>query len=63
VDNAFAYHIYYGTHPEKMYNSIMVHSNNEYWMKAMDGLKTYYYSIEAINENGTSARSPVIKVD
>jgi xylan 1,4-beta-xylosidase len=63
VDNAFAYHIYYGTHPEKMYNSIMVHSNNEYWMKAMDGLKTYYYAIEAINENGTSARSPVIKVD
>jgi len=41
----------------------MVHSNNEYWMKAMDSQKTYYYCIEAINENGTSSRSPTLKVD
>ncbi len=63
VDNAFAYHIYYGTEPDKLYTSIMVHSNNEYWMKAMDSQKTYYYCIESINENGTSERSPDIKVD
>ncbi len=63
VDNAFAYNIYYGTHPDKLYTSIMVHSNNEYWMKAMDSQKIYYYSIESINENGTSERSKVIKVD
>ncbi|MEJ8818929.1 family 43 glycosylhydrolase [Lacibacter sp. H407] len=63
VDNAFAYNIYYGTHPEKLYTSIMIHSNNEYWMKAMDALKTYYYSIESINENGVSERSPVLKVE
>lgn len=62
VDNAFAYNIYYGTHPEKLYTSIMVHSNNEYWMKAMDSQKTYYYCIEAINENGVSERSKVIEV-
>lgn len=41
----------------------MVHSNNEYWMKAMDLQKTYFYCIESINENGTSERSKVIKVD
>ena len=63
VDNAFAYNIYYGTHPDKLYTSIMVHANNEYWMKAMDSQKTYYYSIEAINENGVSKRTAVIKVD
>ena len=63
VDNAFAYNIFYGTHPDKLYTSIMIHSNNEYWMKAMDSEKTYYYSIESINENGTSERSKVIKVD
>ena len=62
-DNAFAYNIYYGTHPEKLYTSIMVHSNNEYWMKSMDSHQTYYFQIEAINENGVSQRSPVIKVD
>ncbi|HLF47618.1 MAG TPA: family 43 glycosylhydrolase [Chitinophagaceae bacterium] len=61
-DNAFAYNIYYGTHPEKLYSSIMIHANNEYWMKAMDSQKTYYYCIEAINENGVSERSKIIEV-
>ncbi len=63
VDNAFAYNIFYGTHPDKLYTSIMVHSNNEYWMKAMDSQKSYYYSIQSVNENGVSERSKVIKVD
>ena len=62
VDNAFAYNIYYGTHPDKLYTSIMIHANNEYWMKAMDSQKTYYYCIEAINENGISERSKIIEV-
>ncbi len=62
VDNAFAYNIYYGTHPDKLYTSIMIHANNEYWMKAMDSQKAYYYCIEAINENGVSERSKVIEV-
>ncbi|RZM06193.1 MAG: xylosidase, partial [Pedobacter sp.] len=43
VPEAYAYNIYYGTHPDKLYSCIMVHNNNEYWMKAMDALKTYYY--------------------
>lgn len=63
VDNAFAYNIFYGTHPDKLYTSIMVHSNNEYWMKAMDSQKPYYYCIQSVNENGVSERSKVIKVD
>ncbi len=63
VDHAFAYNIYYGTDPAKLYTSIMVHGNNEYWMKAMDALKPYYYSIEAVNENGVSERSNVLKVE
>jgi len=25
---------------------------NEYWLKALDSEMTYYFSIEAINENG-----------
>lgn len=63
ADDAFAYNIYYGTQPGKLYTSIMVHGNNEYWMKAMDSQKPYYYCIEAVNENGTSERTAVIKVD
>jgi xylan 1,4-beta-xylosidase len=63
VDNAYAYNIYYGTHPDKLYNSVMVHDNNEYWFKSMDSQKTYYFTIEAINENGISQQYETLKVD
>ena len=63
VDNAFAYNIYYGTHPDKLFTCIMVHSNNEYWMKSMDSHAAYYFQIEAINENGVSGRTAAMKVD
>lgn len=63
VDNAFAYNIYYGTQPDKLYTCIMVHDNNEYWMKSMDLKQTYYFTIEAINENGVSQKTKVMKVE
>ena len=63
VDNAFAYNIYFGTAPDKLYNCIMVMNANEYWLKTMDKQKPYYFSIEAINENGVSHRSDVFKTE
>ena len=63
VDNAFAYNIFYGTDPAKLYTSIMVHANNEYWLKTMDSQKTYYFAIESINENGVSSRTKVMRVE
>lgn len=63
VDNAFAYNIYYGTDPRKLYTSIMIHNNNEYWLKTMDSQKPYYFIIEAINENGVSERSELFKAE
>ncbi len=63
VDNAYAYNIYYGTAPDKLYNCVMVHDINEYWFKAMDSKKTYYFTIEAINENGVSNKSSLVKAE
>jgi xylan 1,4-beta-xylosidase len=63
VDNAFAYNLYYGTAPDKLYSCIMIHDFNEYWFKAMDKDKTYYFTIEAINENGVSEKSKLMKVE
>ncbi|GGI27399.1 discoidin domain-containing protein [Pedobacter mendelii] len=63
VDNAFAYNLYYGTAPDKLYNCIMIHDLNEYWFKAMDLKKTYYFSIEAINENGISKKTAIKTVE
>jgi len=59
VDNAYAYNIYMGTAPGKLYNCIMVHGANEYWLKTMDKDIPYYFTIESVNENGVSLRSPV----
>ena len=63
VDDAFAYNLYYGTAPDKLYNCVMVHDVNEYWFKVMDSQKPYYFSMESINEHGVSERTPVKKVD
>jgi hypothetical protein len=63
VDNTYAYNIYFGTAPDKLYNSILVYSVNEYWFKVMDREKPYFFSIEALNENGVSERAKVIRVD
>jgi xylan 1,4-beta-xylosidase len=63
VNNAYAYNIYYGTDPQKLYTCIMVHDFNEYWLKTMDNQKVYYFTIEAINENGVSQKSPVLKAE
>jgi xylan 1,4-beta-xylosidase len=61
VDNAYAYNIYIGIAPDKLYNCIMVYNVNEYWLKTMDKEKPYYFAIEALNENGIGERSQIIK--
>jgi hypothetical protein len=63
VDNAYGYNIYFGTAPDKLYNSIQLCDANDYWFKVMDKEKTYYFAIESLNENGTSPRTAVIKID
>ena len=63
VDNAFAYNLCYGTAPDKLYNCILIYDFNEYWFKAMDRQKTYYFAIEAVNENGVSGSGEVKKVE
>jgi len=63
VDNAYAYNIYLGTDPDKLYTCIMLHDANDYYYRGMDLKKTYYYRIEAINENGVSVSSKIIKVE
>ncbi|MEY3404884.1 MAG: hypothetical protein RL161_314 [Bacteroidota bacterium] len=63
VDQAIGYNLYLGTHPEKLYTSIMVYDANDFYYKGMDLKKTYFYRIEAFNENGISTSSPTIRVE
>jgi hypothetical protein len=62
-NDAYAYNIYYGIAPDKLYTSIMVYNAAEYYLKTLDKNTTYYFSIEPINENGVGKRSPVMKVE
>ncbi|MEW5978775.1 MAG: family 43 glycosylhydrolase [Acidobacteriota bacterium] len=57
------YVIYAGVAPDKLYTSVMVYSAGEYYFRAMDTNRTYYFAIEAFNENGVSDLSSVVKAE
>ena len=63
MDDATGYTIYSGIAPDKMYNSVMVFGKNEYYFRSMDIDRTYYFQIEAFNENGISKRTAPQKVE
>ena len=62
VNNATGYNIYWGIAPDKLYNNVMVYNDNQYYFKTMDKGKTYYFSIEAFNENGISEKTKPVEV-
>ncbi|MFM1930066.1 MAG: hypothetical protein RL387_1394 [Bacteroidota bacterium] len=61
--NATGYHIYFGTDPDKLYNSVMVYSASEYYLNALEKNEAYYFQIEAFNESGIGPRSAILKAD
>ncbi len=60
---AYAYNLYYGIAPDKLYTSIMIYTRNEYYLKSLNRNTTYYFAIEAINESGIGPRTPVVKIE
>ncbi len=63
ADDATGYTIYSGIAPDKMYTSVMIQGKNEYYFRAMDMDRPYYFQIEAFNENGIGKRTEPIRVD
>lgn len=61
--DATGYVIRCGVAPNKMYTSIMVYGENEYYFRAMDRDQAYYFQIEAFNENGISVRTEPVKAE
>jgi hypothetical protein len=59
--NADGYVIYFGKSPEKLYGSIMVYGKNEYYFSGLDRSDTYYFRIEAFNNNGIGPRTEIKK--
>ncbi|WP_235208372.1 family 43 glycosylhydrolase, partial [Saccharicrinis fermentans] len=63
VKGAQGYNICWGIAPDKLYNSWMIYGKNEHLMKSLDVDKTYFFSIEAFNENGVSKQIKAIKIN
>ncbi|MEI7947244.1 MAG: fibronectin type III domain-containing protein [bacterium] len=61
--NATGYHIYFGSDPGKLYNSVLVYGVSEYYCTALEKNLPYYFQIEAFNENGIGQRSAIMKVE
>ncbi len=62
VKGAQGYNIRWGIAPDKLYQSWLIYDENEHFMRNLDRDTKYYFSIEAFNENGISARTKVQEV-
>ena len=60
VKDAQGYNVLWGISPDKLYSSWMVYDENELFMRSLSTGQSYYFCIEAFNENGVSKTSEII---
>lgn len=60
--NCQGYNIRWGIAPDKLYNSWLVYGENQLYMRSLTTNQSYYFAIEAFNENGTGVLSKVTAV-
>lgn len=61
-ENTQGYNILWGIQSDKLYHSWMIYRNNSLEMRSLTVDQTYYFSIEAFNENGISDRTTLIRI-
>jgi hypothetical protein len=59
--NCQGYNVLWGIASDKLYNSWMVYDKNFLELKSLSVEQSYYFSVEAFNENGISERSMIVK--
>lgn len=62
AEGAQGYNIRWGIAPKKLYNSWLLYDDTNLLMRCLDKNTTYYFTIEAFNENGISQRSKVLEI-
>jgi hypothetical protein len=62
VKDAQGYNIRWGIAPDKLYQSWLVYDVNEHFMRCLDRNTTYYFTIEAFNENGISEIDKILEI-
>ena len=60
-ENCQGYNILWGIAPDKLYSSWMVYQKNFLELKSLTVNQSYYFSIEAFNENGISERTLLVQ--
>lgn len=63
VKNAQGYHVIWGIAPNKLYSSWLVYGQDSLELKSLNTDTTYYFAVEAFNENGVGERSVISKVE
>jgi len=63
VPGATGYNIRWGIAPDKLYNSWLVYDENQLLMRSLTRNQSYFFTIEAFNENGISERSEYIRIE
>jgi hypothetical protein len=61
--DADGYSISFGADENKLYNNYTVYDDTEVNINSLNALQTYYFSIEAFNENGISQKTSLIKAE
>lgn len=63
IPNAQGYNVIWGIAPDKLYSSWLVYGQNELDLKSLTVGQTYYFVVEAFNENGVSTRTKPMEVN
>ncbi len=63
VKDAQGYVVYWGISPDKLNSSVLIYDENSYALRALNKGVTYFFQVEAFNENGISKRSEILKID
>ncbi|WP_142785526.1 family 43 glycosylhydrolase [Changchengzhania lutea] len=60
VEDATGYVIYWGISKDKLNLSALMYNKPNYNLRALTTDQSYYYQVEAFNENGISEKSPIL---
>jgi hypothetical protein len=61
--NCQGYNVLWGIAPDKLYSSWMVYDKSALELRSLTVDQTYYFAVEAFNENGVSERTGVVKTE
>lgn len=59
VANAQGYVMYWGIAPDRLNNSVLIYDNHDYMLRSLNVDVSYYFQVEAFNENGVSEKSAI----